>query len=356
MSLKERITERIRLEGPMSVAEYMTLCLLDPTDGYYPTRDPLGSEGDFITAPEISQMFGELLGLFVLQSWRDMGSPQQLALVELGPGTGKLMADALRTARLDPALLHATTIHLVEASPALQAVQGRELSHAPCPVLWHDRLEDVPPAPMVLLANEYLDCLPIRQLIRRGEGWRERVVTLQGGDLAFAQSTSGPGNLNVPEIAADEGDLLELRPATAQLVEQLSERFAAHPGRALFIDYGPATTEFGDTLQALKRHAKVDPLDTPGDADLTARVDFGALKMEAEELGLSVSGPVTQAALLSRLGLEVRASALLRANPGSKDMLVRQLHRLTAPDEMGQLFKAVCLSSQGLAAPLGFAG
>ena len=339
----------------MSVAEYMTLCLLDPTDGYYPTRDPLGSDGDFITAPEISQMFGELLGLFVLQSWRDMGSPSPVALVELGPGTGKMMADALRTARLDPGFLNAATVHLVEASPALQAVQGRELSHTPVPVLWHTSLDALPRMPLILLGNEYLDCLPIRQLIRRGDGWRERVVTLQGDDLAFAQSTSGPGTLAVPEVLADEGDLLELRPATAQTIATLAERLHTHPGRALFIDYGPTDTEFGDTLQALKRHEKVDPLDTPGDADLTARVDFGQLAREATAANLAVSGPVTQAALLSRLGLEVRASALLRANPAAKDTLVRQLHRLTDADEMGTLFKAICLSSPNLPTPLGFA-
>lgn len=343
----------------MSVAEYMTLCLLDPVDGYYPTRDPLGSEGDFITAPEISQMFGELLGLWVLQSWRDMGAPPRLHLVELGPGTGKMMADMVRTLKLDPGLLRALSIHLVEASPALQAVQGRELSHSPAPVQWHDSLPDVPEGPTLIIANEYLDCLPVRQLIRAGDGWRERVVTLDqtamGERLAFAQSTSGPGNLAIPEIAANEGDLLELRPATAQLVDQLATRFRTHPGRALFIDYGPAQTELGDTLQALKRHEKVDPLDMPGDADLTARVDFGQLAHEARAADLNVHGPVTQAALLSRLGLEVRASALARANPEGKDRLARQLHRLTAPDEMGQLFKAICLSSGGLPVPLGFA-
>ena len=340
----------------MSVAEYMTLCLLDPTDGYYPTRDPLGSDGDFITAPEISQMFGELLGLFVLQSWRDMGSPSPVALAELGPGTGKMMADILRTARLDPGFLNAATVHLVEASPALQAVQGGELSHTPVPVLWHDSLEALPRMPLILIGNEYLDCLPIRQLVRRSDGWRERVVTIQGDALAFAQSSTPHPEEARSTVSKypDEGDLLELRPATAQVVASLADRLHAHPGRALFIDYGPADTEFGDTLQALKRHEKVDPLDTPGDADLTARVDFGQLAREAEAAGLAVSGPVTQAALLSRLGLEVRASALLRANPAAKPALARQLHRLTDAEEMGTLFKAICLSSPGLPAPLGF--
>ena len=358
MSLAARIRERIRLEGPMSVAEYMTLALLDPTHGYYPTRDPrdpgLGEGGDFITAPEISQMFGELLGLWVLQSWRDMGAPPQVQLVELGPGRGTLMADVLRSVRLDPALLGALSIHLVEASAALQAVQGRTLALSPAPVTMHERLEEVPHAPTLILGNEFLDCLPIRQLIRRGETWRERVITDAGGELAFAESTSGPGALHVPDLDAEEGDLLEVRPATAQLADQLAERFARYPGRALFIDYGPAETEFGDTLQALRRHEKVDPLAAPGEADLTSRVDFAQVAHEARAAGLTVHGPVTQAAFLSRLGLEVRASALARANPDAQATLARQLHRLTAPDEMGQLFKAICLSAVNLPTPLGF--
>jgi len=351
MSLKSRIAERIRLEGPMSIAEYMTLCLLDPVDGYYPTRDPLGSEGDFITAPEISQMFGELLGLWVLQSWRDLGAPSPIQLIELGPGRGVMMSDMLRTLALDPAFLGAAQIHLVEASPALQAVQGQSLSASPIPVLWHNNLTDIPPGSSLILGNEFLDCLPIRQFVSRSGTWRERVITWQGGDLAFAQSTG-----SVPDITieAEEGDLLEVCPAMPQLIDTLASRFTAYPGRALFLDYGPTKTEFGDTLQALKRHQKVDPLDDPGNADLTARVDFEALTNAAIQAGLAVSGPAIQAAFLSRLGLEVRASALVRANPNSKDTIARQLHRLTAKDEMGQLFKAISISSPNLPQPLGF--
>ena len=362
MSLKTRIAERIRTGGPMSVAEYMALALLDPTDGYYPTRDPLGADADFITAPEISQMFGEVLGLWVLQSWRDMGAPPHLALVELGPGKGTLMSDMLRSVRLDPALGRAVSVHLVEASPALEAVQGRTLAALPCPVLWHSSLDAVPPAPSLIVGNEFLDCLPVRQFVRRGASWRERGVTLAGGELAFAESTTGPVAANVPELTtasdASEGELLEVRPATAQLLAQLAARFEAHPGRALFIDYGPAETEFGDTLQAIRGHEKVDPLEAPGEADLTARVDFGALAREARAEGLDVAGPVSQAALLSRLGIEVRAATLARANPSSKDVLFRQLARLTgdeASEGMGQLFKAICLSAAGLPGPLGFA-
>ena len=361
MSLQDRIAERIRLHGPLGVAEYMALALLDPREGYYPTRDPLGADGDFITAPEISQMFGEVLGLWVLQSWRDLGAPAPLHLVELGPGTGRMMGDVLRSLRLEPALLGRMSVNMVEASPALQAVQGRMLASSPYPVFWHDGLDAVPDGPAIILGNEYLDCLPIRQFIRRGDSWRERVVTLEGGGegsgspLAFAESTRGPGSLPLPPVEAGDGDLLEVRPGTAQLVDTLARRFDDAPGRALFIDYGPGDTETGDTLQALRRHTKVDPLDSPGQADLTARVDFGQLRREAEAAGLSVHGPATQAAFLSRLGLEVRAGALARANPSSQDVLARQLHRLTAPDEMGTLFKAISIGAPGQPAPLGFA-
>ena len=367
MSLKSRIVERIRAEGPMSVAEYMTLCLLDPVDGYYPTRDPqdpgLGEGGDFITAPEISQMFGEVLGLWVLQSWRDLGAPPDLKLVELGPGRGTLMSDMLRSLRLDPGAMRATSVHLVEASSALQAVQGRTLSMSPCPVIWHDRLEDVPAGPTIVIGNEFLDCLPVRQFIQSdpfagARGWRERVVTVDDGQLAFAASTGGPGGFADHFPGAHEDarldDLMEVRPAVAQIVDTLRTRFDHRPGRALFLDYGPNTTEFGDTLQALRRHEKVDVLDEPGRADLTARVDFEALAGEARAVGLSVAGPATQAAFLSRLGIEVRAAALARANPDSQDVLGRQLRRLTAADEMGELFKAICLSADNLPDPLGF--
>jgi len=351
MSLKSRILERIHEAGPMGIAEYMTLCLLDPVDGYYPTRDPLGADGDFITAPEISQMFGEVLGLWVLQSWRDMGSPPGVKLVELGPGRGVMMGDMLRSLRLDPGFLQSASVHLVEASPALQAVQGETLRMSPCPVLWHDRLGDVPQGPVIVVGNEYLDCLPIRQFIRQGGAWWERVVTISEDGLAFAQSTAKSSD----DLGdAPNGTLTETRPATAQLVEHLAERFRAHSGRALFIDYGPAESAFGDTLQALVSHVKVDPLDEPGEADLTARVDFEVFAREADRAGLTVHGPVTQAALLSRLGLEIRATALVRGNPDAQAVIGRQVKRLTSGNEMGTLFKAISLSAMHLPAPLGF--
>jgi len=363
-ALSKRIKARIRETGPMSVAEYMTLCLLDPVDGYYPTRDPLGSEGDFITAPEISQMFGECLGLWVVQSWIDLGCPALFNLVELGPGRGVMMADILKAVALEPKCLKAAQIILVEASAALQAVQAKTLGMSGAQVSWADRLEDVDDAPCLILGNEFLDCLPIRQFVctdpfAGDKGWSERSVGVSDGQLRFeTDGQSAPESLTTTfpgtHGEARKDDLLEICPANAQLVDHLKQRFAATSGRALFIDYGPETTEFGDTLQALKRHEKVGVFSAPGDTDLTARVDFEGLKAMAGAAGLSTHGPTAQRTYLSKLGVEVRAMALLRGNPDARPKLLRQLHRLLDEDEMGLLFKAICLSAPDLPAPLGF--
>ncbi|GHA82093.1 ATP synthase subunit beta [Algimonas arctica] len=363
-ALSKRLKARIRDTGPMSVAEYMTLCLLDPVDGYYPTRDPLGSEGDFITAPEISQMFGECLGLWVVQSWVDLGRPSRFNLIELGPGRGVMMADILKAVALEPHCLKAAQIILVEASSALQAVQAKTLGRSGAQVSWADRLETVDDAPCLIIGNEFLDCLPIRQFVCTdpfaGEkGWSERRVGVADDGLRFetdgqaaapSLTSTFPGTHDNPR----QGDLLEICPASAQLADHLYARFAATPGRALFIDYGPETTEFGDTLQALKRHEKVGVFSAPGDTDLTARVDFEGLKALADAVGLDTVGPLAQRTFLSRLGVEVRAMALLRGNPKARPKLLRQLHRLLDEDEMGLLFKAICLSAPGLPTPLGF--
>ena len=353
--LHTRLLARIRETGPLSVAEYMTLCLLDPVDGYYPTRDPLGVDGDFVTAPEISQMFGEALGLWVVQAWQDIGAPDRFNLVELGPGRGVMMADMLRAMRLSPPCFAACDVTLVEASAALQAVQAKTLGPSEARVAWAKRLEDVSDAPTLIVGNEFLDCLPIRQFVRTDGAWSERRVGAEDGDLRFEiDGRPAPTALVADLPDAEDGALLEVCPASAQIVDHLAERFAAQPGRALFIDYGPAETEFGDTLQAIVRHEKVDPLADPGNADLTARVDFEALREMANAAELDVAGPATQAAFLSRLGIEVRASALARANPDSQALLGRQLKRLTGAEEMGELFKAVCVSAPGLPEPLGF--
>lgn len=358
-ALARRIHARIREIGPISVAEYMTLCLLDPVDGYYPTRDPLGSDGDFVTAPEISQMFGECLGLWVVQSWIDLGKPSRFNLVELGPGRGVMMADMLKAVALEPDCLRAAQVTLVEASAALQAVQAKTLGASGVQVQWADALPGVDDAPTLVIGNEFLDCLPIRQFVRAQGAWSERRVNNHDNTLRFetdGQSASESVTAAFPGTHPDptDGDLLEVCPSVAQIVDHLAERFEKTEGRALFIDYGPAETEFGDTLQAIKRHKKVGVFSAPGDTDLTARVDFEGLAALAKAAALSVHGPLPQRTLLSRLGIELRAMALLRGNKGARPKLVRQLHRLLDEDEMGALFKAVCLSAPGLPDPLGF--
>jgi len=362
--LKERLIAKIKAEGPLSVAEYMTICLLDPVHGYYPTRDPLGSDGDFITAPEISQMFGEVIGLWCIQSWQDMGRPETVQLIELGPGRGIMMSDILRAAQLDKGFLAAVHVTLVEASPALEAVQAKTLGDIPCPISWAASLEKAPKGPAIIIGNEFLDCLPIRQFIQRDRfaaraGWQERMVALDGETLRFGVSPAAISEglqATLPEAQeeAKTDDLLEICPASAQIVDQIKQRFEKDSGRALFIDYGPEETEFGDTLQALKRHEKVGVFSDPGNTDLTARVDFGALVELAKAAALPVTTAVPQREFLSKLGLEMRAVALSRAKPESKDKIARQLHRLTASDEMGELFKAICFQSEGLGLPLGF--
>ncbi|MBL4854765.1 MAG: SAM-dependent methyltransferase [Robiginitomaculum sp.] len=375
-TLKDRILAHIKTSGPMNIANYMSWCLLDPKQGYYPTRDPLGitkeGKSDFITAPEISQMFGEVLGLWLIHAWRSMGEPKTVQLVEYGPGRGVMMSDMLRTARLDKGFFAALNVSLIETSAALEGKQAETLANCGVAVSWANKLEDVPKGPTIVIGNEYLDCLPIRQLIMKDRfkgagGWHERMVDIHPDNpekLVFSVSDAPlpkadqallPGN--VPDLK--DGDLLEISPGLAQMTETLSWRFSDHPGAALFIDYGPEATELGDSFQALKKHKKVYPLDEPGQADLTARVDFAVLSERAGDAGLSVYGPCPQGQFLSRLGIEVRAVSLskslgAKSAPDAKAKIARQLHRITNADEMGVLFKAIAVQSPNLPAPLGF--
>jgi NADH dehydrogenase [ubiquinone] 1 alpha subcomplex assembly factor 7 len=364
-ALSKRLKSLIRDTGPISVAEYMTYCLLDPVDGFYPTRDPLGTEGDFITAPEISQMFGEVLGLFALQSWIDMGKPETIHLIELGPGRGVMMSDMLRAASLDKNFAKAVQIVLIEASAALEAVQGQTLGSLGFPVSWVKTLTDAPAGPAIIIGNEFLDCLPIRQFVQRdpfakADGWHERHVGLdKDGKFRFEIGPEPIGDTAKSFLPNGHTDakldaLLETCPSVHQIIETLKDRFNDNQGRAIFIDYGPETTEFGDTLQALKRHKKIGVFEQPGESDLTARVDFEAFMDCAKSHDLEAYGPIEQRELLSKLGLEMRAVALARAKPESKPIIGRQLHRLTDESEMGALFKAVCIQSADLPLPLGF--
>ncbi|MGE3302230.1 MAG: class I SAM-dependent methyltransferase [Hyphomonadaceae bacterium] len=330
----------------------MTFCLHDPEAGYYATRPALGADGDFITAPETSQMFGELIGLWCAQSWLDMGSPDAFTLIECGPGRGLMMADALRAARALPAFEAAARVLLVEPSVRLRAAQAETLGDR---VAWIARIEDAPAGPAIVLGNEFLDCLPIRQCIRTESGWRERLVGAgEDGGLAFGLAPAAAPEALIPAALRDApiGSVAEQCAALESIVAALAAR--GGPLRALFIDYGSAETTGGNTFQAVRAHASADPLDDPGGADLTAHVDFPRLAALARAAGLDVTSPIAQGDFLRALGIEARAAALAQARPGKGDVIQRQLQRLIAPEQMGGLFRAICLSSPGLPQPAAF--
>jgi NADH dehydrogenase [ubiquinone] 1 alpha subcomplex assembly factor 7 len=346
--LARLLVQRIREAGPMSVADYMAECLLHPVYGYYTTRDPFGADGDFTTAPEISQMFGELLGLALAQAWLDRGAPAPFALAELGPGRGTLMADILRATKGIPGFHAAAQVVLVEASPALRRVQAATLSgHEP---VWLDRIDDLPERPLFLVANEFLDALPIRQFQRGPEGWRERLIGLRGDSLTFGRSAElpevpeTPAFRNAPELALVEDNL-----AARLAVAVAAQRLARHGGVAYWIDYGGWRSQ-GDTLQALRHHAFDDPLVHPGEADLTAHVDFEPLAALAPAFAYD-----TQGAVLGHLGIDARAERLARNLTGEKLESHWAAHRrLTHPEEMGSLFKVLAITSAGAPPPPGF--
>jgi NADH dehydrogenase [ubiquinone] 1 alpha subcomplex assembly factor 7 len=332
----------------------MTLCLFDPDSGVYAGGDPLGAAGHFTTAPEISQVFGELLGLWAAACWQQQGAPARCLLVELGPGRGTLMADALRACKVLPLFLQAAEVVLVEASAHLRAVQERTLAgHA---VRWVESLAEVPEAPLFLLANEFFDALPIRQYLRDDAGWRERRVGLDAdGALTWALGPPLPGTppgLTPAKRAAPPGALVEACTAGEGIAAEIGRRLAAHGGAALLVDYGYWPSAPGDTLQALARHARADPLAAPGTADLTAHVDFAAL---AAASGAAAHGPVDQRTLLRALGIEARADALrATATPRQAAELDRAVARLSDPAQMGTLFKALALTACGAEVPPGF--
>lgn len=345
-----RVRSLIAAAGPITVADYMTLALHDPGFGYYATRPALGEAGDFLTAPLVSQMFGELIGLWALECWDRLGRPKPFRLVEMGPGDGTLMSDMLRVMRVVPEALAALDLWLIERSEPLRARQTERLAAAPNFAM---DLAEVPAgAPIVLVANELLDCLPARQFVCTEHGWMERRVGLGEEGLAFGLAPAPQGFQ--PPRGLDQAPLglvVEVSPAQEALGREVGERLAADGGAALFIDYGRDRPEAGDTLQALYRHQKVDPLAAPGEADLTVHADFPAFLAAGAGAGARAWPILTQAELLRRLGIEARAEALAAARPDRLDTLERQFHRLTHPDEMGALFKAACLTGAGLAPP-----
>ncbi len=357
--LSRLLARRIRATGPLTIADFMTEALLHPRFGYYTTRDPLGARGDFTTAPEVSQIFGELIGLWCADAWQRMGRPAPVILAELGPGRGTLMADALRALKIAPEFRRALSLHLVETSPVLRAAQRAALG--PASPAWHDSIATLPDGPLILIANEFLDALPIRQLLRGETSWHERLVALDadGERLAFAADAapSAAAALVPPGLrAAAPGSLCEIRPAALSLAAGLGARLMRQGGVALFIDYGYWPSACGDTLQALAGHRRRAVLDNPGAADLTAHVDFETLAAAARAAGARVWGPVPQGRFLAALGLAERAAALLaRARPEQVAAIESGCQRLIDPAEMGTLFKALALADPALPAPAGMA-
>jgi SAM-dependent MidA family methyltransferase len=340
-SLRDRLAAQIAQDGPLTIAQYMTACLHDPQFGYYATRPALGADGDFITAPLVSQMFGELIGVWVASVWTQLGAPRNFRLVEIGPGDGTLMSDLLRAATKAPGFAEAARVWMVEVSEPLKARQREQLKACGFAIDWAASLNDIPGGGYtIFVANELLDCLPPRQFVRTQTGWAERVVGLgPSGALAFGLVPS-PAGLLLPDAPTDA--IFEQSPMQEALGQTLGRRVVADGGAALLIDYGRATPGFGDTLQALRRHAKVDPLATPGEADLTVHADFPAVLAAARTQG-AAAPLLTQAEFLARMAIGQRAEALARARPDQAAVIGRQLDRLVSADQMGELFKVACV-------------
>jgi NADH dehydrogenase [ubiquinone] 1 alpha subcomplex assembly factor 7 len=341
--LQKIIDEIIASEGPMPLDRYMGLCLGHPTHGYYMTRDPFGERGDFITAPEISQIFGELIGVWFATAWVAMGKPAEFNLVELGPGRGTLMADILKASKAMPGFREAAKIHLVEMSPGLRKLQAEKLGDG---VTWHDTLATLPEGPMLLVANEFFDAIPIRQFEKRDRKWFERCVGAQG--IGFM-----PAALDVSQ--GMNGDVIEFAPQRSGIAQEIGQRLAKNPGAALIVDYGHLETAPGDTLQAMRNHQYVPITDRPGESDITSHVDFEALGKALTQGGAKTYPAITQRSFLLAMGIEPRATMLSsRADAETAEIMARAVARLTGEGEMGNLFKVMVGTSPELATPYPF--
>lgn len=351
--LKQRIAGQISALGPMTVHDYMALCLFDPSDGYYTTCDPFGADGDFITAPEISQMFGELVAVWLYQGWQAIGRPMPVTVAEIGPGRGTLMKDMLRAlSRIDSAFTAAAYVAMVETSPRLTEIQKRTLQESAATPEWHQSVDTLPDAPLLIVGNELFDAIPVRQFVRTEKGWRERMVGL--GDDRELQFFAGAASLDpalLPYGAenAGYGAVIELAPARSALMETISENMASHGGAGLFIDYGYLSPGVGDTLQAMRKHKHEDVLASPGEADLTTHVDFSSLAATAKATGLDAHVS-TQGEFLLAMGLLERAGRLgADADNAAREKLRSDVERLVAPEAMGELFKVLAVMPAGVA-------
>lgn len=355
--LAEKIIARIRREGPLRLDEYIRIALTDPEHGYYVTGTPIGARGDFITAPEISQIFGELIGLWCVDRWMAMGQASPVMLVELGPGRGVLMEDALRAAsQASPAFCAAVRLHLVESSAPLRADQRARLGRfAP---VWHARLDDVPTGPMLLVANEFFDALPVRQLRRFGDGWQEQFVVVDAGERLFGRwrdvSSDVSRELHPLYHRIPPTIVIEHAPERNACVRAIGRRLAAHGGAALMIDYAHRGGGVGSTLQSVRGHDRADVYAAPGAADITTHVDFLSLAREAAETGCRIDGPVDQGRFLLNLGLAERLDTLIQANPDHAETLRNGAARLIDEEQMGRLFQALAVVHPSLGPTPGF--
>ena len=351
--LARKIAARLASGGPISVHDYIAACLYDPECGYYRTKAAIGQGGDFVTAPEISQVFGELIGLWAGEVWRQMGEPAPVRLVELGPGRGTLMADAIRALKVAPGFLSGATVHLVETSKTLRDSQRAALAQAPVRISWHDDLMDVPDGPAILIANEFFDCLPVQQFVFDGfsGGWRERMVGPDGdGFRLLTGSIVETAPALDPAVATEieDGAILERRPAVGGVIDAIAARSRL---AALIIDYGYSRLSIGDTVQAVSAHRFASMFDRPGESDITAHVDFLQLKQAAECAKMKTFGPMPMGEWLLRLGLETRVRQLVgRASEEEANETRGRVARLVDPAQMGVLFKVLALTN-GIAMP-----
>jgi len=351
--LAEKIKAIISVNGPISVTDYFALCLADPEHGYYKTRDPFGRGGDFVTAPEVSQLFGEMIGVFLVEAWQKHLKPRRsLRVAEIGPGRGTMMADILRTIRqLAPDLYDVATVHLVETSPPLRTIQQATLASYAGKLAWHESFDEIPPGFLLFVANEFFDAVPIRQFVKTANGFRERMVGIdETGNLGFTIGVTGldPALLPSGHQAAPLGSITEVAPARMAIMQLLSDRLFDSGGTTLMIDYGHLASGFGDTLQAVFKHAFDPPLAHPGEADLTSHVDFQSLAEIARSRSIAVNGMITQGEFLLKLGLLERAGALGRGkSPEQQAEIQMAVERLagTGPNQMGGLFKVMSVSS-----------
>ncbi len=352
------LKKHLSVHGSMSVADYMALSLTAAGVGYYRNGNPIGASGDFVTAPEVSQIFGELIAVWIMIVWEGMGRPQKVILAELGPGRGTLMQDVMRSAGALPEFRQATHVHLVETSSTLREAQGKALRTL-CRPQWHESFTALPEAPLIVVANEFFDALPTEQYVFQDGSWHKRVLMLDAQDRPYF----GAGRLAVPPVEImpdrppDEGDILEHCPAAADLIEELGKRARSAPCAILITDYGYESRDYGDTLQAVRAHHYVDAIQPPGTADLSTHVNFAELRHAAELAGLKPCRLMTQGEFLTALGLEQRLRRLMtEAAEEQRAALFLGARRLVDPFQMGSLFKAMAITSPGLAAPPPFTG